>query len=858
MAKRSETPQDPRIQFVNWRALMPPGGNNRLLSITGFACISLLPGHLLAQPENNAQATDQVEDVEVLVITTQKREQSTLEVPLSVGVVTGAFLEEQGLYDLDDAAEFIPGFQLQLQQINAPSFVIRGITSDASEPESEPNVSVFFDGIPGSRAAGSVIELFDLERVEVAKGPQGTLFSRGASNGAVNFIFRKPEDDRYAEFALGYGNFDNRRIQLITNAPLIEETLYLRLGAVYHERDGFTDNAAEPDEPLNGKDTLHLRASAKLEASETLDITFLSYFQVDSPDQTSFKTVVPSLALADPLTDYDDPTGSSPVNAFGPAANDPAASLRRRVTGLTTLIDWSLSDYTTISSTTGYRRFQSEDIFDTDGTSLPLVSGAEQDRGELFFQELRFTYDSESWFSTFGGVSFFRETASRDRSLTFNQDQLFDLVLPLLTGSSLPFTLTGLPNVGERAITENTTNSISAFLDATIEILEDTLLLTGGSRITVDQKEFRYRAPPSDPASALVLAFADLGQLGAALEGDNVALAGFLDSIPTNPFSAGNTSLSDGTSGVLDLLGIPTDAVPSNLETNALDGSTGGQTLTTDETFTYIEPRAILEWRPVEGLMTYASYSWGIRSGGLDINPRQGVTEDDYRRVIDEERVTSYEVGLKTAYDLGLVRIAGEAAAYYYDYDDFQTLVVVEGAIRNVNAGEASALGAEGSFSLEFDGGLTLFGNASYIDGQVDEGGASDLFGTVEDLSGNRFRLTPEFSGSGGITLTRDLSERISATVSVLGSYRSRVFFNSENEEATETVPQAFAQDGYPLFWATAGMRLDQRYGLTFRVENLLDEEYLIDVGNTGRLIGVPTSIPGQPRFFMVTLDVRL
>lgn len=809
-------------------------------------------------PPDNDDGTEADDDVEVIVVTTQKREQKSLDVPVSVGVLTGAFLEKQGIFDLDDASEFITGFQLQLQQVNTPSFVIRGITSDVSDPESEPNISVFFDGIPGSRASGSVIELFDLERIEVAKGPQGTLYSRGASNGAINFIFRKPEDDLYAELAATYGNYNNRRIEAIANTPLIDDTLFLRLGAVYHEREGFVDNPSEDDGRLNGKDTLHLRASAKLDLTEELAWTLLSYFQVDTPDQTAFLTAVPALARIDPLNDYADDSARSPVDAFGSTANDPRVVLRRRVTGFTNLLEYDIDDDWQVSSSTGYRRFESDDSFDIDGTSLDLVFAEEGDDGELIFQELRFTYEPLSRFSAFGGASFYRETASRSTTFVLDQAGLFDTVFPLLTGSRLPVPTSGLPQTTEQMRTTSTTTSFSAFVDGTVEILKDRLSITGGARITRDDKTFATRSPSADPASAITLASSDLASLGAAASGDAEALVRFIDSLPRNDFSPGNTVLSNGADGLLDLLGVPAALLPPNLESNSIDGTTGGTTLATSEPFTYVEPRALIQWHPVEGLNTYASYSIGIRSGGLDINPRRGTEENQYRRVIDEERVTSYEIGVKGQYDFGAVALRGEAAAYHYDYDDFQTLVVVDGSIRTVNAGEASADGFESSLNLDFDSGFDIFGNVSYVDGGIDNGATAGLLGGTQDLSGKRFRLTPDVSTSAGVSYTQELTEQLTGTISLLGSYRSRVFFNAENETATSIVPIDFSQDGFPLFWLNASVRWAQRYGLSLRVENLLDQDYLIDAGNTGRLFGLPTTIRGQPRFYSITVDVRL
>lgn len=803
---------------------------------------------------------DANEEVEVITVTTQKREQSITDVPLSVGVVNGTFLEENGIYDLDDAAEYIPGFQLQLQQINTPSFVIRGITSDVGDPEAEPNVSVFFDGIPGSRSAGAAIELFDLERVEVAKGPQGTLFSRGASNGAVNFIFRKPEFEKYAEAAIQYGNYQNQRVQLVVNSPLGDtDRAAVRLGLVYHDREGFVESANEEDVTYNGKDTLHLRGSIRWDPIDDLVVNFISYFQVDTPENTAFKTMVPALAQLDPFTDYTGNPDTDPVDGFAPAAQTPGLSLSRRVSGFTGLIDWDLNDTFRISSTSGYRRVESDEVFDIDGISLPLLQGDESTDSEVLFQEFRFTWTPDLPFSMFGGVSFYQEEASLDRRVLFDQDPLFNNVLPLIAGQPLPATIAGLGQITEQTITQNTTTSYSAFLDGTLEIIEDLLAITGGARITEDQKEYSYAAPTAGDGSALTLAFSNLNLLGGALGGSIPDLIGFLESIPQNPFSPGNATLSNGSTGLLDLLGVPAALVPPNLETNALDGTTAGQTLVTDTVFQYIEPRAVLEVRPLDGMLIYASFARGIRSGGLDINPRAGVNEADYRRRIKKESVQSYEVGIKGTTDLGVARFTGEAAAYIYDYKNFQTFLFLDGQSVILNAGDASAQGFEAAANFAFDGGFSVFGNVAYLDGGIDTGSSADVLGNEISLEGNEFRLTPEINASGGVSYQLALTNDLIANASLLGSYRGDFFFNPENERAGDLggVPQDLAQEAYFLMNATLGFRYQEIYGLTFRGENVLDEEYFVDLGNTGRALGTPTSIRGQPRFLTVTLDAR-
>jgi outer membrane receptor protein involved in Fe transport len=137
--------------------------------------------------DNNEQNTSLGE----VVITAQKRAQDPVEVPIAVTAYSGKFLEAIGVKAFDELSAFTPGFLVQNQSNNNSGFVMRGITSDSGSATDETRVSIYQDGVPISRSRGSYVELFDMERVEVAKGPQSTLFGRGALIGAVNLVQNK-------------------------------------------------------------------------------------------------------------------------------------------------------------------------------------------------------------------------------------------------------------------------------------------------------------------------------------------------------------------------------------------------------------------------------------------------------------------------------------------------------------------------------------------------------------------------------------------------------------------------------------------------------------------------------------------
>ena len=132
-----------------------------------------------------------------LTVTSQKRVQAIQEVPISITSFDGDFLSDIGVQELDRFADYVPGLQVQIQSVNNPGFVVRGITSDNGDARIQPRVSVYQNNVSISKSRGSVVEMYDLERVEVLKGPQGTLLGRAAQIGAINIIHKRAQNTRY-------------------------------------------------------------------------------------------------------------------------------------------------------------------------------------------------------------------------------------------------------------------------------------------------------------------------------------------------------------------------------------------------------------------------------------------------------------------------------------------------------------------------------------------------------------------------------------------------------------------------------------------------------------------------------------
>ncbi len=315
---------------------------------------------------------------------------------MAITAYTGEFLDELGLNDLEDVARFVPGFEVQNQSPNNPGFVMRGVTSDSGEAFVEPRVSVFQDGVSISKSRGSFVELFDIQRVEIVRGPQSTLYGRGALIGAVNIVQNRADPSGVAAFLeAGYGNFDAWTVEGMLNVPL-GDTAAFRVAGRYRNRDGYIENLLGGGD-FNSVDTGAIRGTFHWAPSSRVSVDIFANYQEDNPHGTSFKST--SFTPTDPVTgavlgDRSANSGAALAPGTGFEGGAPLG-LDRRVWGVTGIVRAELSDRWTLTSISAYREFDGVEILDADGISLPVITAAADERGEQLSQELRLTYQND-------------------------------------------------------------------------------------------------------------------------------------------------------------------------------------------------------------------------------------------------------------------------------------------------------------------------------------------------------------------------------------------------------------------------------------------------------------------------------
>ncbi|GGE12584.1 TonB-dependent receptor [Polymorphobacter glacialis] len=766
----------------------------RLFGTAAFIALAAqqLPAQEIAAADTADAGFDEI------VVTAQKRSEKISNVPITITAFTGSRLRELGVSQFDQLAAFIPGLNIQEQSPNNPGFVIRGVTSDSGSSQGSPAVTVYLNGVDVSRSRGSYFDLYDLERIEAVKGPQATLFGTAAAIGAVSIITNKPTKDAGAELRVAYGNFNQMRADGFINSG--GDVLTARLAFAVKLRDGVVPNIAgrpgsqTPNGPeiddLNGQGQYGARLSLRYEKDDLL-VDLVGTYDGQRAPGTAFKsgTYAPTGGTTSPFT-YAEVAGS-PLSEQVLGGSQP--ELVRNVYDVNLTARYSMTDSLSVTQILGYRRFDSNEVFDADGTQAWFLEFAEDARGEQFSSETRLNYDSDT-VRAFAGFNFFHETGSQTVPFSTEEGTYLQCAARLVPG---------LPCINAAGV---------------VTAAQATRILTGGRATVIPYSSVFSNSATTNTYSA----FADVTWIP----------------VPSLELTVGARLLiEDRTSGFFA-------RVPNSVITGAplIPGQvdTKGQTFKAQGDFQAFLPRANLLWKATDWANLYLTYSRGRRSPVVQLGVRAGGLPN--RTNVGAETLTNYEGGVK--FFAG--NVSGSVGAFYIKYQDFQVSLVRPGLPNlTVSAGSATNKGVEAEVSARVGNNLSLFANGAYIDARVDKNPAYPTF------SGDRFRLQSEWQAAAGGTLTVPINDRIELVATPTVTYRSGVFFELPNNPVTSQGPvtlvnlRAGVQDPGGK-WQVLGF-----------ASNLLDNEYVLDAGNTGGGFAIPTFIRGLPRLFGVEGVVR-
>jgi iron complex outermembrane receptor protein len=838
-----------------------------------FRTIALATASLTTLITAQAHAQEDASPADTIIVTAQLRAQNPIEVPMTLTALSSEELERFGLNEMDKLSRFVPGFVVQNQSPNNPGFVMRGITSDSGTATAEPRVSVYQDGVSISKSRGSYVELFDIQRVEIAKGPQSTLYGRGALIGAVNIIQNKANpSEREAAAAFSYGNFNAITSEAMVNLPL-GETTAIRLAGRIRSRDGYIDNLLGGAD-FNSADTRAIRGAFHTEAG-ALSVDVIGNYQKDTPDGTPFKSIAynPTNPITGEVIGNRGRNSGAALYSPSEFVDGKALGLDRKVWGITGLATLELSDRVSLTSNTAYRKFDSLEVLDVDGTSLPILAGAEKAKGKQFTQEFRLAY-SDDKVNAFVGASYFFENGYQATPAQFDERMalarfanalngggliadrpasdpapagLFDnvgftsLLLQGVAGQGYGYVLNpdladGIAanlkaNHGETATNSSRTRAFDVFGDVSVK-LSDQFEIGGGLRYTHDSKRTRYSASVLNGRSILG------GFLGASTQEAAVrdALLGGL-AVP------GAATIPPSALYPVPLFGIALQPTDGNGNVDEAVHKSGG--------FSW---RFTARYAPDDNSSIYATYSRGRRPELLSVQGPSSPFATSNFELLPAEQVDSYELGFKTA--LADRTILLDGAVFYYQYDNFQTTIQVGTQFITTNAGKAENYGFEGQVRWAPSDVFSLFATYGYNHGRFKTG--------VRE--GNHFRLNPDHSAAIGAVVAIPAG---SGTISFSPSYsvQSKIFFDDDNDRTDLQQPPAALvpdnirdefQDGYGLLNARLGYAgADDQWRVEIFTENLLNKKYIMDAGNTGDALGLPTFIAGPPRFYGVSASFR-
>lgn len=596
--------------------------------LVGVAAIWAVPAAAQVTPENPtppAQAEGpQVEDI---VVTAQRREQSLQKVPISVTAFSAATIASLSAESIGDLDSFTPGLSINDTSVTQPSFAIRGVQTDDFGIGTEPSVGIFVDGIYSGRSGSSLIFFNDIQRVEVLKGPQGTLFGRNTSGGAISIITNKPSDKRELVGTIQVGNYNKVRADATVNIPLTD-TLFLRLNGVSNYRKGYLTDALT-GEKREGENNKSGRAALRWAPTSDTDFV-LTYDHDDTNKDGPFAIGISKNALS--------------TDPAGPYANDVIGDKETRVLNAVSFTATHHAGPLTFTSISSFKHFETHNREDEDGTADPTryFDTENIEKNSSLYQEFRVGFDNDR-LSAIAGVSYFHERGRQTSAatlLTDSLDRLLDGAAGFPVFSLLNF-YGGLPVFGlqyrEDMNNRAANDSYAAFGDATYKVT-DRLSLTAGIRYTHDLKKFTWSngtfiAPGLDAISAP-------GSLYNAIIG--------VDAFPDVPISVSDFYRATvGPNGVI-------------FDVGALEGVP----FTRRAAFSDVSPRFVVQYDLNDDVHLYASASRGYKAGGFN--------STEINSFFEPEKVWNFEGGFKS--ELFDRRVRFNLSGYYFKYKNRQSI----------------------------------------------------------------------------------------------------------------------------------------------------------------------------------------
>jgi len=748
----------------------------------------LMASSILAQPviaqDNEAAEAPEVDD-NIIIVTATRRAQDVQDIPLAVTAVGPEQLQRQGISEIRDVSAVAPSFSSTTAQTAAGSVVlrVRGVGTTSNNIGFESAVGIFIDGAYQSRPGVALGEFVDIERVEVLRGPQGTLFGRNTSAGALNITNKRPDLGEFGGFANAtYGRFNEIGLQGAINVPIVEDTVALRLTGAYRQRDGAVttvDANGDAFDDTNDIDRWLIRGQVGWETDSGFKGRIMGDF---SKNQSSAGVAVQ--VFETPLSPFfpavglgaagGQPTANFATTPFDQAGFDQAAQDRTVAVnfapvsdvenwGILAEIEHPLGDNADVILITSYREFSAAEFYDSDFSALDSFNVNLNTEIETFSAELRVQGDAFGgrldWL--IGGY-YSDEQIEANNRFTLGEDfgeQVGFLFAGLSGGATLgtlganPLSaLTGgLDPAGSTSLNRFTQSaeSWSIFTHNTFEIA-DGLEFTVGARWYDESKSGGF--DQLENVNSVCPTFA-----GAFLGGALPPL-GPLEPLAILTSCFGFTAPADLPAGAF----LP---LPQTFQDSFDD----------DELIYTLK----LGYEFTPDVSVYGSFTHGIKAGGINLDTTAGVFGAD--PTFESEEVDAYEIGIKSRFldDAVTLNIAG----FHQEFDNFQVLEFTGAAFQSFNVPQALTTGVEIESVIRPSPNWTFNLATTILDARYPDDCAGDLTSvTVLSLCGNDLTNAANLTAIAGALYENDLTDNIDFFVS------GQVRFVSDERTSTQAI----------------------------------------------------------------------
>ena len=768
-----------------------------------------------------------------IVVTARRRAETVQTVPIAMSVIGGTALAETGAYNVSRLTQLQPTLQFYSTNPRNSAANIRGLGAPfgLTNDGIEQGVGIYVDQVYYSRIASATFDFTDTERIEVLRGPQGTLYGKNTTAGAINIYTRKPSFTPEARIELTTGNYQFVQAKASVSGPLVPDKLAIRLSAAVTERDGTIHNVAT-GKNLNAQDNKSVRGQLYWKPTETLDLALSGDYGQQNPDccvQYYARTgatqrpltrqyaalaaaqgyVVPSTDSFDRVTDVD-----TPLRA------------KQELGGASLLANWDLGA-ATITSVSAWRFWHWDPSNDRDFIGLPITTvSANPSQQTQYSQELRIASNGTHTVDYVLGAFYFYQTIDTQGLQVQGPAASAFLLNPTSANSKNPAVLNGLTSRN----TIGFTNTSAALFGKLTWHVTDRLQIAPGLRLNYDKKDGDYVSTVTTGA-------------GAAL---NCSVA-----------AQGASTVVRDQCGVL----APQSYQPSFDNWNLSGDITAAYTVTSD-------------------VHAYATYARSYKSGGINLSglPLDATNTPILNAAtVKPEKVNHFELGLKT--QLLDRRLTLNLAGFWTEISDYQATVTNGqlGVLRGylANAGKVRTRGLEFDSAFRPSSRFSVYANGAYTDAKyvkfVDapcppelSGGTTATAtnpatpagtGTVSpancDISGQRLPGVSKWAFSYGAEY--DLPARIAGLDGQVylgydGSYRSTFSSNPSRSAYTDI-------NGYALSNFRLGFKAKDSWNVFGWVRNAFDRNYYevlaLQSGSTGLVVGQP----GDPRTYGLTVS---